>query len=729
MKILKKFTSITAAAMLLTASNVSILPILSENDFVVSAGTASDAPISGKCGEVTWNLDSEGTLTISGEGAMIDRDTGYGGPWDSYTEKIVNVIIENGVTNIGGYAFRDCVNLTSITIPDSVTNIGGYAFRGCVNLTSITIPDSVTDIGDLAFHSCSSLTSITIPEGVTSIGRAAFARCKNLTSITIPDSVSIIKSEAFDDTPWFEAKLKENPLVVVNGKLIDGKTCKGDVVIPDGVTYIADSAFYSCNELTSITFPDSVTCIDDYAFRYCEGLTSITIPDSVISIGKLAFSGCSNLTSVTIPNSITRIKKMSFDDTPWFEAEQNENPLVIVNGILIDGNKCEGDIVIPDGVTCIADNAFSLGNRITSITIPDSVTSIGESAFNKSILIIVSPQNKLYTYEEDVLFNKDKSVLIKYPAKKTAEEYTVPDSVIYIEDYAFELSEKLTSVIIPDSVTSIGDSAFLGSGITSLIIPDSVTSIGDSAFRFTSLTSVTIPESVKSIGKDTFECCQLTSITIPDSVTSIGDSAFSDCSKLSSVTIPDSVTSIGNSAFSDCSKLSSVTIPDSVTSIGASAFSGCSKLSSVTIPKNVTYIGTSAFNKISSIRINNPECVIGDSSDTIFENATIYGYEGSTAQAYAEKYERKFVSIDAGQSSTTTVPPAVVDGDSNGDGVVNLADAILILQSIGNPDKYRISESHLEAADVFQRGSGITSMDALCIQKYLLRLIDTLPAE
>ena len=623
-----------------TANNVAILPTLAENDFVVSAGTASDAPISGKLGEVTWNLDSEGTLTISGEGAMIDRNDGYGDPWDSYTEKIVNVIIENGVTNIGGYAFYDCGNLSSITIPDSVTDIGDLAFHSCSSLTSITIPDSVTNIGDLAFYKCNSLTSITIPKGVTSIGRAAFADCKNLTSITIPDSVSSIKSKVFDDTPWFEAKLKENPLVVVNGILIDGKTCKGDVVIPDGVTYIADSAFHSCNELTSITFPDSVTCIDDHAFRYCEGLTSITIPDSVISIGTLAFSGCSNLTSVTIPNSITRIKKSSFDKTPWFEAEQNENPLVIVNGILIDGNKCEGDIVIPDGVTCIADDAFSLGNRITSITIPDNVTSIGESAFDESIIIIVSPQNKLYTYEDDVLFNKDKSVLIKYHAKKTAEEYTVPDSVIYIEDYAFKHSEKLTSVIIPDSVTSIGDSAFLGSGITSLIIPDSVTSIGDSAFRFTSLTSVTIPESVKSIGEDTFEGCQLT-----------------------------------------------------------------------------------------SIRINNPECVIGDSSDTICENATIYGYEGSTAQAYAEKYDRKFVSIDSEQSSSTTAPPTAVDGDTNGDGNANLADAVLILQSISNPDKYRIPESQLVAADVYQRGSGITAMDALCIQKYLLKLIDKLPTE
>ena len=206
---------------------------------------------------------------------------------------------------------------------------------------------------------------------------------------------------------------------------------------------------------------------------------------------------------------------------------------------------------------------------------------------------------------------------------------TIPDGVISIGDYAFEYCDSLTSVTIGNGVTSIGDYAFCGClSLTSITIPDSVTSIGNYAFNYCkSLTSITIPESVTSIGEYTFfNCSSFTSITIPDSVTSIGHCAFSYCSSLTSITIPDSVTTIGVSAFSYCDSLTSITIPDSVTSIGYGAFYECDSLESVTIC--------------------NPDCEIDDSDETIDSNATIYGYEGSTAQAYAEKYGREFVALD-----------------------------------------------------------------------------------
>ena len=223
-----------------------------------------------------------------------------------------SVAIPDGVTSIGDRAFYKCTSLIRVTIPDSVTSIGDGAFEYCTSLTSITIPDSVTSIGDSAFIYCDGLTSITIPDSVTSIGDTAFSGCISLTSITIPDSVTSIGSSAFSGTPWLTNQQAEDPLVIVNGILIDGETCIGDVTIPDGVTSIGDTAFSYCDGLTSITIPDSVTSIRDYAFFNCYSLTSITIPDSVTSIGDHAFSSCISLTSITIPGSVTSIRSESF---------------------------------------------------------------------------------------------------------------------------------------------------------------------------------------------------------------------------------------------------------------------------------------------------------------------------------------------------------------------------------------------------------------------------------
>ena len=317
-----------------------VLAVLMIASLLPATALAADIVDSGTCGaegdgsNLTWTLDSEGVLTISGSGNMKNYDFSNA-PWYGSRSRVKSAVIAEGVTSIGADAFRYCTSLTSVTIPDSVTFIAYAAFADCESLTSVTIPNSVTSIGEWAFSNCTSLTSVTIPDSVTRIGRWVFYECTSLTSVTIPDSVTFIGDSAFDNC-----------------------TSLTSVTIPDSVTRIGDGAFASCTSLTSVTIPDSVTSIGADAFSNCTSLTSVTIPDSVTSIGSYAFSGCSSLTSVTIPDSVTSIGDGAFYNCTSLTS-----------------------VTIPDSVTYIGQQAFWYCTSLTSVTIPDSVTKIGEDAF------------------------------------------------------------------------------------------------------------------------------------------------------------------------------------------------------------------------------------------------------------------------------------------------------------------------------------------------------------
>lgn len=279
------------------------LNIISISSFTANALDIVDSGICGAKGDnLSWMLGSDGTLVISGNGDMMNWEFGES-PWYGNMRRIKNVVLANGVTSIGDYAFEGCYALTLITIPYSVTSIGNEAFRCCFDLTSVAIPDSVTSIGDYAFYGCTSLTSITLPDSIASIGNEAFSECEALTSVTIPDSVTNIEYTSFINTPWLEAQRNKNPLVIVNGILIDGTICEGNITVPNDVKSIGNGAFSECKALTSVIIPNSVTNIGDKAFYSCDALTSITLPDSVTSIGNEAFGYSDSLKSITIENT------------------------------------------------------------------------------------------------------------------------------------------------------------------------------------------------------------------------------------------------------------------------------------------------------------------------------------------------------------------------------------------------------------------------------------------
>ena len=480
---------------------------------------ARAADTAGACGDnLTWTFDeATGTLTIEGTGPMWDRDV-EDVPWFSYQSSIKCVIIRDGVTVIGDYAFFGCTTLTEVTIPDSVTDIGDYAFFECISLTKVTIPDSVTDIGYWAFCGCDSLTEVTIPDRVIAIEYSAFDHCDSLTQVTIGDGVTYIGLYAFGNCNSLTDITVDNNnthYCSIDGVLFDkskttliqypiGKETK-KYIIPDSVTAIGNWAFEHCGILTEVIIPDNVTSIESYAFYYCTSLTQVTIGNGVTSIGNQAFEHCKSLTSIAVDNN-----------------------------------------------------------------------------------------NPGYCSADGVLFEKSKTILIKYPEGKNATTYVIPDSVTYIADNAFSSCKNLTKVTIPAGVTSIGYYAF--------------------GF-----------------------CSSLTEVTIHDSVAFIGDSAFSSCHSLTQMTIPDSVTSIGADAFSGCHSLTQVTIPNSVIFIGEWAFYNSDSLT------DVYYIGTEAQWDAITVNVGNDplqNATIHYAFDTetgaVFIRPLLEGAESALIAAYAD---------------------------------------------------------------------------------------------
>lgn len=483
-------------------------------------------------------------------------------------QKLTNVTILDGVTSIGSYAFNRCSNLTGITIPPSVTSIGNYALSGCTKLTEVTIPAAVTYLGEYAFSGCTGLSAVTIPDKITSIGMGTFSGCTGLKSVTLPEGLTSIGVYALGgctklETIYFEGTTEQweaiqkgldwdtdtgayqiiclgdpqpsqgleyavyNDACYVIGI---GKCTDTDVIIPatyDGfqVSYIVESAFSSCTNLTSVTIPEGVTHIGVGAFADCTNLIRVTIPDGVTSIAESTFYNCTNLTSVILPDGVTSIGMAAF---------ANCTNLTDVN--------------IPQSVTYIGDAAFRDCTALTNITIPIGVTFIGEAAFCRTGITSV----------------------------------TIPAGVTSVNIWTFAECTRLTDVTISEGVTSINEASFLGcTSLTNVTIPNSVTFIGESAFDSAGLINLYIPASVTHIGNYAFTWCpDLTTVTIAG-VTSMGSYVFSTCPKLTTVTMLEGVTSIGYEAFSWCNNLTTVTIPTSVTSIEDFAFSNCENLQTV----------------------------------------------------------------------------------------------------------------------------------------------------
>ena len=460
--------------LILTAFTVCLLAIC-----LLALPTKADAATvaSGTCGDnLSWVLDDTGTLTISGTGAMPNWTSSSNAPWYAKRSSIKRVVIADGVTSIGSYAFfYHYIGLSSVTIPDSVTSIGRSAFDNCTALTSITIPDSVTDIGDSVFSNCTELTSVTIGNGATSIGDSVFSGCTKLTSVTIGNGVTSIGKLAFS-------------------------CCHGltSITIPDSVIVIGDSAFYYCTSLESIIIGNGVTDIGIDAFSCCSSLTSVTMGSNVTSIGKFAFTDCTSLISVAMGDSVADIGDYAFNECSKLQS-----------------------VTMGKGVVSIGGHAFYNCTRLTSVTIPDRVTDIGEHAFyGCSRLASVTIGGGVINIGSYAFYNCTDLTEIYFNAIKMTD--------LHADNHVFGFTGQNGTgihVTIGEKVTKIP--AYLFYPYTS------------SGYSAPKLTSVEIKaESVcESIGVYAFYyCTSLKSVTMGNGVAEIGDYAFSDCFNLTSVT-------------------------------------------------------------------------------------------------------------------------------------------------------------------------------------------------
>lgn len=327
---------------------------------MIALPSVARADDSGTCGNnlTYYYAESTKTLTISGSGAMNDY---YTAPWNSYAENILKVVIGNGVTSIGDYAFEDCSEIKTVMLPDGVTSIGDGAFSGCTNLSSVKMPQGLQTIGASAFYSCKNLIEATIPNSVTSIGSNAFMYCQSLSRVILPNKLEKIE----DNTFYYCISLET-------------------VVIPTGVTTIEKNAFSNCDRLSAVTIPGTVTSIGDKVFSSCSVLKTVTIPNSVQTLGKWVVYNCVSLTSFVVPEKVTSIGDKTFHNCDNLRS-----------------------VTFPAGLKEIGDEVIYSCEKLKEIkvlaTTPPTTT---DKSFDKYTAILKVPYSALLTYQNTAPWNK-----------------------------------------------------------------------------------------------------------------------------------------------------------------------------------------------------------------------------------------------------------------------------------------------------------------------------------
>lgn len=390
---------------------------------VLEAGQETSTTLRLTPGGTNWSF-SGGTLTVWGDGKMNDYAE-YPDfnrpPWyKSYKDVITKIVVEDGVTHVGNYAFADLRNVEFVQLPGSLTSIGNYAFRSLANLPQIEIPESVTSIGNYAFQNLYKVTAIRLPDGLRTLGEHAFNNCTALTRINIPAGITEILPYTFDHCGFTS------------------------FTIPDTVTTIGAGAFQNCQELVSVTIPDSVTAIPESTFQGCTSLTGVKLPNQLKTIGKQAFFDCKALASIGIPDTVTSIGESAFGYLAITSITIPDSATTLGNFLFKNCEKLT-NITLPAGLTSISDGMFMECKALQTLQLPSGITTIGGNAFRDSGLTGIDLPSGVRSIGDSVFYSC-----------RTLSRVNIPDTVTGVGANAFQGCDALTSITFPESVQTIG---------------------------------------------------------------------------------------------------------------------------------------------------------------------------------------------------------------------------------------------------------------------------------
>ena len=664
---LNKYAVIMTASLLM-ASAMPCTASAAENDPPAAAGTETAGEETVQIiakgdvnADVTWQLDENGTLLMTGSGDMSKVDSTL----EAYRGKIRKAVIaskssEEPLTGIGANLFRNCTLLTEVTLPDTVTAIGSSAFNNCTSLSSINFPAALTSVGSYAFVS-TALTDITLPG--CSLGEYAFQSCPSLKTVTIGEGTEVIPGHCFSLCIALESVVLPDSVKEINRKDYDNTgafyNCPAlkKVSIGKDIESIDRYAFRTLGEGMVVTFRKGVTAIPANSFNGRKELAEVVLPSTLETIGAGAFSGCGNLSVCSFPASLTEIGAYGFNETALTEVSL---PGCSLGEFAFQSCTALKTVTIGEGTEIIPGHCFSYCTALESVVLPDSVKKIERKDYDNTGAFFSCPALT------KVSIGKGIESIDKYAFRTNGEglEVTFREGVTAIPANSFTERGEVAKLFLPSTLETIGSGAFSGcENLSVCSFPASLTEIGAYGFSKTALTEVSLPGC--SLGEFAFQSCTaLKTVTIGEGTEIIPGHCFSYCTALESVVLPDSVKKIerkdydNTGAFFSCPALTKVSIgkgiesidkyafrtngeglevtfregvtaipansftergevtklilPSTLEIIGSGAFSGCGNLSACSFPDSLTEIGNYAFSSTALTELSLPGCILGE---------------------------------------------------------------------------------------------------------------------
>ena len=531
------------------------LTLLAEDDILASGNCGAEADGS----NVTWVLTTDGTLILSGTGAVAAYDSRKDTPWGDYNYQILRVEVQKGITSVSG--FCSCYELQEVSLPEGLISIGKLTFMDCQKLQEIRLPKSLKTLGEGTFASCFALTEIEFPEGLETIGDGVLYHCLSLTSVVIPASVTEMGDRPFSgDWALKTVEIKGNVPRLSNRSFHECDALQ-EVLITGSVETIGEDAFMDLDSLERVQIASGLKTIGKRAFRLCDNLTTVSLPDGVTSIGEEAFKDCGSLTTINLPDSITTIGANAFNGTKLTGPLNIPSSLVSLGDNAFHGcSGLTGTLVFPAAMENISTNVFAGCSGIEEIILPRGVLFIGDGAFNNC-----SGVQRLW------LTNSIKTIGASALSGMKSLKKIYFSGSLWDWDTGIQWADDRGYSNFPVGPTLNGETA---SGSCGESLTWSLNSAGDLTISGTGdMASFIATGAPWAEYRD-----QVKLVIVGQGVTSIGSSAFQDCENLETVRLPNTLTALGEAAFLRCGKLTNVKLPASLKSVGEDCFTGCEKL-------------------------------------------------------------------------------------------------------------------------------------------------------